>query len=169
MVMKKNLIRMGLALAILAPVSARADLTGIVKLACEAVLCLSSGTQPAACAPSLAHYFGIDGEDMFSDRLDFLNLCPTSSAPNMPSLVNAIVKAAGRCDAAQLNRRTKIVQVPNKCNQFMQTNSCGTHDVVVIDNSFPQYCTAYYTHAYVKDAAHVPVYVGAPIDGGRWQ
>ncbi|ENO0651419.1 conjugal transfer protein TrbM, partial [Campylobacter jejuni] len=34
-------------------------LTGDTKLACEAILCLSSGTRPAECGPSLARYFAI--------------------------------------------------------------------------------------------------------------
>ena len=83
------------------------ELTGTVKLACEALLCLSSSSRPGECSPSLDHYFGIK-KDKWSDTLDarkdFLNLCPASSEPGMPSLVNAIADGAGFCDAASLNR-----------------------------------------------------------------
>lgn len=34
-------------------------LTGDVRLSCEAILCLSSGTRPGECSPSLSRYFGI--------------------------------------------------------------------------------------------------------------
>ena len=38
---------------------AKADdtLTGDTKLACEAILCLSTGSTPDECSPSLNHYF----------------------------------------------------------------------------------------------------------------
>ena len=83
------------------------ELTGKVKLACEAILCLSTGSPPGECSPSLSEYFSIDFDD-FSDtikgRINFLNLCPVSSeTPQMKSLVNAIAHGAGRCDAASLN------------------------------------------------------------------
>ncbi len=55
------------------------ELTGKVKLACEAILCLSTGSPPGECSPSLSEYFSIDFDD-FSDtiqgRINFLNLCP---------------------------------------------------------------------------------------------
>lgn len=35
------------------------ELTGDVRLACEAILCLSSSTKPGECSPSLRKYFGI--------------------------------------------------------------------------------------------------------------
>lgn len=84
-------------------------LTGSTKLACEALLCLSSGTRPSECAPSLSEYFGITRKkwsDTLSARKAFLNLCPAASEAGMPSLVDAISEGAGRCDAASLNRRT---------------------------------------------------------------
>lgn len=37
--------------------------TGDVRLACEAVLCLSSGTRPSECAPSLKRYFSISQKE----------------------------------------------------------------------------------------------------------
>lgn len=40
--------------------SAQAELlTGEARLACEAVLCLSSSERPSECNPALSHYFGI--------------------------------------------------------------------------------------------------------------
>ena len=56
-------------------------LTGDTKLACEAILCLSSGTRPSECNPSLQRYFGIHHKKphkTIQARENFLNLCPTS-------------------------------------------------------------------------------------------
>lgn len=83
-------------------------LTGSTKLACEALLCLSSGTRPSECAPSLSEYFGITRKkwsDTLNARKNFLNLCPAASEVGMPSLVDAISEGAGRCDAAALSQR----------------------------------------------------------------
>lgn len=54
---------LSLLLCLLLPMQALAadarELTGDTKLACEAILCLSSGTRPGECGPSLSRYFGI--------------------------------------------------------------------------------------------------------------
>lgn len=48
-------------------------LTGDTKLACEAILCLSSETRPAECGPSLAKYFAIHlknpGKQLMQEKL----------------------------------------------------------------------------------------------------
>ncbi len=70
------------------------ELTGDTRYACEALLCLSSGIRPGECSPSLSRYFGITRKkwkDTLNARRDFLRLCPVSSDPGMPSLVEAIV------------------------------------------------------------------------------
>jgi hypothetical protein len=87
-------------------------LSGDTRLACEAILCLSSGTRPSECAPSLSRYFGIN-KKKFSDtikaRLNFLELCPVASqSPEMRSLVSAISRGAGRCDAPSLNSTLRM-------------------------------------------------------------
>lgn len=113
-------------------------LTGIPKLACEAILCLSTGSPPGECSPSLSHYFGIDFEDWgdtLDARLDFLNACPVASqTPQMHSLVNAIANGAGRCDAASLN----ATMVGN-----VLTGQC-------INNQLPSYCSTYENHEYTR-------------------
>ncbi|MDP3334989.1 MAG: TrbM/KikA/MpfK family conjugal transfer protein [Methylococcaceae bacterium] len=97
------------ALVVACPFAQAGDglLTGLVKLSCEAILCLSTGSPPNECSPSLSQYFSIDFDD-FSDtidaRIDFLNLCPVSAeTPQMQALVQAIAHGTGRCDAASLN------------------------------------------------------------------
>jgi hypothetical protein len=124
------------------------ELTGKVKLACEAILCLSIGSPPGECSPSLSEYFSIDFDD-FSDtiqgRINFLNLCPVSSeTPQMKSLVNAIANGAGRCDAASLN--ATLIAYTNGLQGCIQ----GTK---------PTYCSAYEGHEYtdLHNGAHYVV------------
>ena len=159
--------------------SAEDLLTGDARLACEATLCLSSGTRPGECAPSLNRYFSIKPkrlDDMIRARLNFLNLCPASQEPGMPDLIRAIAAGAGRCDAAELNRllRTKI-QVPNpqwtarQCHYFPGRRSCEniskTIEKEVIGNQRPNYCAAYHQHGWTQIGTR---YVGQPEQGGRW-
>lgn len=54
--------------------------TGQKKLACEAVLCLASGTRPTECLPSLKKFFSIKFSNplkTIKERGNFLKLCPT--------------------------------------------------------------------------------------------
>ncbi|AVK81272.1 conjugal transfer protein TrbM [Campylobacter fetus subsp. testudinum] len=61
------------------PVKNDEILTGDVKLACEALLCLSSPHRPQECAPALQKYFSIKFKKAWKTeqaRKDFLKLCP---------------------------------------------------------------------------------------------
>lgn len=109
-------------------------LTGDTKLACEAVLCLSSSTRPSECSPSLNRYFGIK-DDKFSKTLDlrrkFLNKCPAASEPGMPGLVNIIVNGAGRCEAAYLNN----IGQPVKKTERVSKSTCNAQNKWAFFNS----------------------------------
>jgi len=137
-------------------------LTGDTRLACEAILCLSSGIHPSECTPSLARYFGINRRK-FSDtiraRLNFLDLCPVArQTAEMRSLVAAISRGAGRCDAASLN-------------QTLVFWSGGWQDgSTYIGNRLPDYCAAYTGHQYTDFliSGTLPRYVGLPERGGYW-
>lgn len=135
------------------------ELTGDVRLACEAILCLSSGIRPSECNPSLKRYFGISHKkwsDTLKARKNFLNLCPTAGVDSkMRSLVDAIANGAGRCDIAALNTLT----VP--CNSQYGDDAC-------ISNQMPGYCGIYYSHEYTDLNQYTPVYVGTPSEGGFW-
>jgi hypothetical protein len=141
--------------------SAQDVLTGDTRLACEAILCLSSGTRPGECSPSLSRYFGIQ-KRKFSDtikaRLNFLNLCPVSSqTPAMSALVSAISRGAGRCDAQSLNNTLRVWS--------------GWDDGrIYTSDSLPDYCAVYTSHAYTDFASSgtLPRYVGTPDKGGFW-
>lgn len=160
----KKLALLPLALAgMFSVTAAQADdglFTGEVRLACEAVLCLSSGTRPSECSPSLSHYFGITRKkwsDTVRARLDFLNLCPASSqTPEMQSLVSAISRGAGRCDAQSLNSTLRVWR------------GSDSHGDTIISNTMPDYCAAYTGHAYTDLRDTKPRYVGIPERGGYW-
>ena len=72
----KKLALLPLALAgMFSATAAQADdglFTGDVRLACEAVLCLSSGTRPSECAPSLKRYFSISHKKLSDAPYSFV-------------------------------------------------------------------------------------------------
>lgn len=136
-------------------------LEGEVRLACEALLCLSSGIRPGECSPALSHYFGINRRklsDTISARLDFLRQCPASEQTDqMRSLVNAISRGAGRCDPETLNR---------DLGRWMHTPLFG--ETRVIGDKRPGYCSVYTSHEYTYWDGTLPRYVGKPEEGGYW-
>jgi hypothetical protein len=115
--MKPKLLLASVALAaaasIQAPASADEALTGDTRLACEAILCLSTGTRPGECSPSLHRYFSISHRklsDTIRARGNFLKLCPVANqTPEMSLLVNAMANGAGRCDAAFAERHASFM------------------------------------------------------------
>ncbi|MET3435014.1 hypothetical protein ABIC71_004527 [Herbaspirillum seropedicae] len=138
-------------------------LTGDTRLACEAILCLSSGTRPTECLPSLNRYFSINlrkFSDTIRERANFLRLCPVSNqTPEMQSLVAAIVDGAGHCDPGSLNRTLVMWRL----------NRHGSYETYISDQ-MPEYCSAYVGHAYTdfKSSGTLPRYVGLPERGGSW-
>lgn len=138
------------------PASANELFTGDVKLACEAVLCLSTGQRPSECTPSIQRYFSISMKkfsDTLKARKNFLNLCPASTQDQkMVALVDAITNGAGRCDYAALNATLMVWNGPD-----------GTSH---ISNALPAYCAAYNGNAYTDIKA--ARYVGVPERGGFW-
>ena len=150
-------------------------LTGDTRLACEAILCLSSGTRPNECAPSLDRYFGIKHKkwkDTVSARKDFLNLCPASNEQGMQGRINSIVQGAGRCDASYLNAHNTYTYEEKVCrylpgHSHREDNlTCKTIEHTVISNTLPRYCGTYANHewSYQLDVK----YVGEPKNGGKW-
>ncbi len=138
MKMKKLLVVTAVSATFFVPLSAHADdlLTGDARLACEAILCLSSAERPNECAESLHRYFSIKLKKPYKTiqaRKDFLNLCPSSREPNMSQLVNALAKGAGRCDAAELNKIGHYVGL-------------GQNRRFVVSKTKPSYCAAYENH-----------------------
>jgi hypothetical protein len=129
-------------------------LDGDTRSACEAIVCLSTGSRPSECNASLARYFSINFKkfsDTLQGRTDFLNLCPAAKTDSkMQKLVNDIANGAGRCDAASLNA--------GSASWF--GNGTGA--------TLPSYCTSYAQNAYTDLKTAVPLYVGTPERGGYW-
>lgn len=148
-------------------------LTGDTRMACEAVLCLSSGMRPGECSPSLSRYFSINKKkwsQTLQARRNFLNLCPSASAPGMPTLVDAIVNAAGQCSAEVLNRaisRHIVIRVCDDASYWLtEEERCYDKTITVIDDNLPGYCRTYANHEYTwKVSAH---YEGEVMKGGQW-
>ena len=134
-------------------------LTGDTRLACEAILCLSTGSRPSECSPSLSRYFGITKRklsDTLKARFKFLELCPVANqTPEMSALVRGISRGAGRCDAPSLNRT-------------LRSWTGGDGGDIYIDNRMPSYCSAYAGHTYIDLDGTQPLYVGTPERDGYW-
>ena len=173
--MKKCLPAAAVAVALMAALPAQADdlLTGDVRLACEATLCLSSGERPSECAPSLKRYFSIKHRklsDTIKGRLNFLKLCPASNEENMPQLVDAIAHGAGRCDAKELNRVMRYTVQVRQCPRYHYSrdlDSCPMVSKTYIRPSKPSYCKAYFEHGWTT-AGDAVRYVGEEKNGGKW-
>ena len=146
--------------------SAQAELSHIQTLACETILCLSSAVQPAECNPALSYFYGIEG-DKLSDTLNlrrkFLNKCPDSSAPGMPTLISAIVNYSSPfCTIEGLNN--------NKINVIVEYGSRfrpKSKHIRVVSPKMPSSCRRYYddliNHEYT--AYKGLTYVGRKING----
>lgn len=149
--------------------------TGDTRLACEALLCLSSSQRPGECSPSLSRYFGISHRK-WSDTLDarraFLNQCPTAhdAAANMPKLVEDIVHGAGRCDADYLNRTQRVQRERKVCTPGWgggdSGENCYTETYTAILNTQPSYCVAYWGNNYTD--LDIAKYVGTVEQDGKW-
>lgn len=154
---------MAAGLGIQPPSSQPSVLTGDVRLACEAILCLSGSQRPAECDPALSHFFGIKKRklsDTLDARLDFLSLCPAAGdSAEMGSLVRALARGAGRCDAKTLNQTLR--------HYIGQGGDAGYDDVVISDR-MPTYCSAYILHTYTDLRGQLPRYVGTPKEDGFW-
>lgn len=148
-----------------ADTAGQSELRGDVKLACEALLCLSTSTRPSECAPSIRRYLdvGRDVEDAFKARMNFLRLCPAEhDSQQTEQLANDIVYAADRCNAGALNQRRRIVK-KKVCDSF----ECRVIIYSVVRNDMPSYCVAWYKNT-LTDIA-LPVYVGSSDNSsGHW-
>lgn len=160
--MKLRNVAAAIALALSTPAAAQAGemFTGDTKLACEAVLCLASGTQPSECTPALTRYFNISARklsDTIKARKNFLSLCPSASADNnMRDLTDALANGSGRCDVAALNRNRVGFGGGRDDSRRFGANP-----------AMPAHCTALFNHPYMTDVKQ-PRYVGDPSDGGFW-
>ena len=86
-------------------------LTGDAKLACEAILCLSTGNRPSECNPSINKYFSIVASKphkTIAKRRAFLQLCPTAGDATVSQTIEDIVnQKISDCTASGLKNITK--------------------------------------------------------------
>ncbi len=162
--MRKISYAMAVLMIGMSTITANAEdlLTGDTKLSCEAIICLSTGSRPNECQPSIRRYFSINMKkpgDTIRERIKFLQKCPASNeTPQMQALVNAIANGAGRCDTASLNQELQKQILDNDGNPIG----------VGIDNNLPDYCASYNNNAYTNFGDYLPKYVGVPERGGMW-
>jgi hypothetical protein len=88
--------------------------TGDKRLACEAILCLSTPTRPSECDPSIRAFYSIKrytSKGSFSAsktrnaRKQFLALCPTGDNATVNNLAGIFSYALNQCDVEYLNSR----------------------------------------------------------------
>lgn len=75
----KKIVFCALAGAIFTSQIMAQEITGDAKLACEAILCLSSPNKPKECDPALKRYYSIKHKKAHKQakaRENFLKLCP---------------------------------------------------------------------------------------------
>ena len=156
------------------------ELSADESAACEALLCLSSGSRPTECDPAIRRYYDIKRRllsDTMQARLDFLKMCPTASSDSTVSaLAKAISRGAGRCDAATLNADLAFqLAIPNP-NYYDGGGDAGGYGpqfifVPAIKDVMPAYCGSYYN--FFADDGYtrpdVPVYVGQIGVDGHWE
>jgi len=144
--------------AALIPWAAHADSTGDEKLACEAILCLSTGKPPHQCQPPLKRYYDIQKKkwsDTTKARRNFLNKCPTANEDNdMKALVSAISQGAGKCDVSSLNNNRLYIYN----DSYMPA----------VSNVLPSTCKTLFAHKNTDFVTTQAVYVGVPERGGFW-
>lgn len=96
--MKTQAIAALLGLSLLASAQAHADFTGDQKLACEAVLCLSTGKRPDECTPSVQRYLSIKFKKSWktaAKRQEFLEMCPQGDVQATPEQMDQALKGLG--------------------------------------------------------------------------
>jgi hypothetical protein len=123
-------------------------LTGDTKLACEAILCLSSGQRPDECNESIQKYFSIKAkkpQDTIKARQNFLNLCPVDGADKKDEKFadlrdNVLPMTDGReCTAEALNQRIEA-------NSY---ESLGKYYTAYrVNPTVPSQCNSLYNHSY---------------------
>lgn len=164
-VIASTILMASATIAMTPPTAAQDLLTGDTRLACEAILCLSTGSRPDECTKSLNRLF----DKKPDEREPFLDLCPMSkptpemqamlpeiTEEAMQSFILAALNAIDNCTATALNKS--------------ETYHDNKADADYIKNQLPVYCSAYANHAYTNaDVSEgMPRYVGKPQDGGFW-
>ena len=144
--------------------NAEAIFTGDKKLACEAILCLSTGKPPTECKPALRKYFslraipsnfwGNGGKSLTEVRKDFLKLCPTDSDtkdPELNKLKNIMINLdvdTEQCTASYLNNHPETMSIEK---QYRDKDGIE-HKIIEIKyrvrTTLPKDCNSLIQHKY---------------------
>lgn len=124
------------------------ELSDEQKLACEAILCLSTKTPPSECDAALNYFYSIKKKkpsDTMDARKSFLKKCPDSDAEGMPSLVDAIVDySCSSCTVEKLNRRLIKVQILAPKGRTKFRSEYIVKSTTMVDPKLPANCQRYY-------------------------
>ncbi|MBR8466519.1 hypothetical protein KDE13_09250 [Campylobacter sp. faydin G-140] len=161
--MKKIIIPISGLVILSNTLMANGELTGDMKLACEAILCLSSGTRPSECAPALRRYFSIKAKkahETIKKRKNFLKLCPTDETAkidnNYESLIDTLSNVSSGCDANTLNRITQKSKATVSHKLDNEGYSYPVYERTIrITPKKPQYCIDLEKHTYGIDNQRV--------------
>lgn len=143
------------------------ELTGDTKLACEAILCLSTSSRPSECSSAIKRYFSIKmrkPHDTFRARLNFLKLCPTDLGSDkeelakigidkdeqergLGTLTNAIASLPHDCLPDTLNQQIEKRKLCSDCDREYR-----------IKPTLPQACKDLAKHEWT--IVELPVYRG---------
>lgn len=125
-------------------------LTGDPRLACEAILCLSSSTRPSECQPSLNRYFSISAKkwkDTVRNRRNFLKLCPVGNNVDKDKTFtqlrdSILAELDFDCTPENLNKRLEYEY------SFNEDNLKRYKSGVRVKTKLPQSCLALMQHGY---------------------
>ncbi|MCV3509201.1 conjugal transfer protein TrbM [Campylobacter sp. CNRCH_2016_3089] len=129
-------------------------LSGDTRLACEAILCLSSGTRPGECSSALTRYFSIHFKKPWKTinaRKAFLNLCPVQNDTNvedlvLKNLVDDILPSADprQCTPEYLNTQIETQRSDRKIVGYRIKTTMPNFCYQLINHEYTDYKTPKY-------------------------
>ncbi|MDG6896491.1 hypothetical protein A6A19_00325 [Actinobacillus delphinicola] len=143
--------------------------TGDKKLACEAILCLSTGSRPAECRPSIKKFFSIHGKKPWKTiqlRKQFLELCPNDNSQGIDKDVLAKRGIDLEENKKSMNKLEDIlIHLPHECtakalNRVVESKKgCKDCEVLYrISPYLPQACVDFAHHKWTD--IKLPEYKG---------
>lgn len=117
-------------------------LTGDTKLACEAILCLSSGDRPPECKESINKLFSITSStaaNTIAARRDFLNLCPTDADDDIEFTNlrdSVLVNLNDPCAAENLNTNISTQTTDHGTKQYQVSATVSETCEALINNEY---------------------------------
>lgn len=116
---KNNFIKISIIAILSMNLYSAEEFTGDTKLACEALLCLSTPKRPTECIPSIKKFFSFKARKFYKVvemRKNFLNLCPAGN--ELEEQKNSLARLTGNCDIDELNKKieSQVISISNICD-----------------------------------------------------